>query len=45
MNRLKLNNYKQEIADLYTRRSEKYDNSTWHQKIAHRLVEQGRVTG
>ncbi len=43
MNRLKLNNYKQEIADLYTRRSDKYDRSTWHQKIAHSLVEQGQV--
>ena len=43
MNKLKLNQYKQEIADLYTRRSEKYDNSNWHQRIANRLVEYGQV--
>jgi ubiquinone/menaquinone biosynthesis C-methylase UbiE len=39
----KLNPYKQEIADLYTRRSQAYDNSDWHLQIAHRLVEYGQV--
>ncbi|MDY7004073.1 MAG: methyltransferase domain-containing protein [Cyanobacteriota bacterium] len=43
MNQLNLNNYKQEIADLYTRRSDKYDNSDWHWRIANRLVEYGQV--
>lgn len=43
MNQLNLNNYKQEIANLYTRRSDKYDNSHWHWKIANRLVEYGQV--
>ncbi len=44
MNQLNLNNYKQEIADLYTRRSEGYDNSHWHWRIANRLVEYGQVS-
>ena len=35
--------YKQEIADLYSGRSEKYDRSQWHWKIANRLVEHGEV--
>ncbi|NET24407.1 class I SAM-dependent methyltransferase [Okeania sp. SIO1I7] len=43
MHQLNLNNYKQEIADLYTRRSDKYDNSDWHWRIANRLVEYGQV--
>lgn len=43
MKQLYLNHYKQEIANLYTQRSENYDNSNWHQKIAHRLVEYGQV--
>jgi SAM-dependent methyltransferase len=40
---LELDPYKQEIADLYTRRSSTYDNSEWHLHIAHRLVEYGQV--
>lgn len=43
MNQLNLNNYKQEIADLYTQRSSSYDNSNWHWRIANRLVEYGQV--
>ena len=43
MDKLNLNQYKQEIADLYTGRSERYDNSTWHLDIANRLVEYGQV--
>jgi ubiquinone/menaquinone biosynthesis C-methylase UbiE len=43
MTDLKLDPYKQEIADLYTRRSSIYDHSEWHLQIAHRLVEYGRV--
>jgi ubiquinone/menaquinone biosynthesis C-methylase UbiE len=43
MNQLKLNNYKQEIADLYSKRSDNYDNSNWHWRIANRLVEYGQV--
>ncbi len=43
-NPLALNDYKQEIADLYTRRSATYDNSDWHLKIAHRLVEYAQVS-
>jgi ubiquinone/menaquinone biosynthesis C-methylase UbiE len=43
-NQPKLDKYKQEIADLYTRRSQTYDNSHWHLQIAQRLVEYGRVS-
>ncbi|MEG3839312.1 methyltransferase domain-containing protein [Microcoleus sp. herbarium14] len=43
-NQPKLDKYKQEIADLYTRRSQTYDNSDWHLQIAQRLVEYGRVS-
>ena len=41
---LDLEIYKQEIADLYTGRSQTYDRSDWHLQIAHRLVEYGQVT-
>jgi ubiquinone/menaquinone biosynthesis C-methylase UbiE len=37
--RLKLDEYKQQIADLYSSRSAGYDNGAWHPRIAHRLVE------
>ena len=40
---IKLSNYKQEIADLYSKRSETYDNSDWHLQIAHRLVEYAQI--
>lgn len=43
-NELELNDYKQEIADLYSRRSQTYDNSDWHSRIAHRLVEYAQIT-
>ncbi len=36
--RLKLAEYKQQIADLYSGRSDNYDNGEWHPRIAHRLV-------
>ena len=40
---IKLSNYKQEIAELYSKRSETYDNSDWHLQIAHRLVEYAQI--
>ncbi len=43
-NQPELNKYKQEIADLYTSRSQTYDNSDWHLQIARRLVEYGGVS-
>lgn len=43
-NQPKLDKYKQEIADLYTRRSQTYDSSDWHLQIARRLVEYGQVS-
>ncbi|HBE33081.1 MAG TPA: methyltransferase [Cyanobacteria bacterium UBA11369] len=42
-NQLKLDQYKQQIADLYSRRSDTYDQSEWHQQIAHRLVEYAQI--
>lgn len=39
-----LNEYKQQIADLYSRRSQTYDDSDWHPRIAHRLVEHARIS-
>lgn len=38
-NQLKLDDYKQQVADLYSSRSSNYDNGDWHPRIAHRLVE------
>lgn len=38
-NQLELNDYKQQVADLYSRRSDNYDDGAWHPRIAHRLVE------
>ena len=43
MEQIELKTYKQEIADLYTGRSQTYDNGNWHLQIAHRLVEYGQV--
>lgn len=41
--RLKLDEYKQQIADLYSGRSAGYDNGDWHPRIAHRLVEHADI--
>ncbi|WP_392532493.1 class I SAM-dependent methyltransferase [Nostoc sp. C117] len=41
---LNLNEYKQHIADLYSRRSQTYDEGDWHPRIAHRLVEHARIS-
>lgn len=38
IDRLKIDEYKQQIADLYSSRSAGYDNGAWHPRIAHRLV-------
>jgi ubiquinone/menaquinone biosynthesis C-methylase UbiE len=41
---IKLDQYKQQIADLYSRRSDTYDRSEWHTQIAHRLVEYAEIS-
>jgi ubiquinone/menaquinone biosynthesis C-methylase UbiE len=41
---LNLNEYKQELADLYSGRSDTYDDGDWHPRIAHRLVEYARIS-
>ena len=38
MNKMESQEYKQAIANLYSRRSETYDNSEWHDRMARRLV-------
>jgi ubiquinone/menaquinone biosynthesis C-methylase UbiE len=37
--RLTLDEYKQQIADLYSDQSASYDHGAWHPRIAHRLIE------
>jgi ubiquinone/menaquinone biosynthesis C-methylase UbiE len=44
VNQLNLNQYKQEIADLYSHRSYNYDAIDWHHQIAHRLVEYAQIS-
>jgi ubiquinone/menaquinone biosynthesis C-methylase UbiE len=41
---LELNDYKQQIADMYSRRSHNYDESEWHTRITHRLVELAQIS-
>ncbi len=41
---LRLDKYKKEIADMYSNRSANYDNSKWHLRICHRLVEYAEVS-
>lgn len=36
--------YKKEIADYYSQRSQSYDESTWHDRIARKLVELAKVS-
>jgi len=36
--------YKQAIANLYSRRSQSYDSIEWHEKIAHKLVDYADIT-
>ena len=44
MKQLKLNEYKQGVADSYDRRSQTYDDSEWHIQICHRLLEYSQVS-
>jgi ubiquinone/menaquinone biosynthesis C-methylase UbiE len=39
MNEAQTQSYKKEIADYYSRRSQAYDDSAWHVRIARKLVE------
>lgn len=41
---LELNDYKQQVADVYDRRSHNYDESAWHSRITHRLVEYAQIS-
>ncbi|AFY74600.1 methylase involved in ubiquinone/menaquinone biosynthesis [Synechococcus sp. PCC 7502] len=38
-NNLDLDDYKQQVADMYSHRSANYDTGDWHPRIAHHLVE------
>ncbi len=42
-NPVELNEYKQQIAALYSQRSYDYDQGDWHPRIAHRLVEHAQI--
>lgn len=42
-NFLKLNEFKQQIADMYSQRSSNYDNGEFHPLIAHRLIEYANI--
>ncbi|MEY3870570.1 MAG: hypothetical protein RLZZ338_4464 [Cyanobacteriota bacterium] len=44
MKNLGLNEYKQQIADFYSRRSHNYDESDWHYQIACRLVKYAQIS-
>lgn len=39
MNKDQVQAYKKEIADLYSRRSQTYDSSAWHERMARKLVD------
>jgi hypothetical protein len=40
---IELDEYKQQIADIYSSRSANYDRGEWHPRIAHRLVESAQI--
>lgn len=40
---IELDGYKQQIADLYSSRSSRYDKGDWHPRIAHRLIEYAKI--
>ena len=40
---IKLNDYKQQVADLYSDRSSNYDNGDWHLRIAQRIVDRAQL--
>lgn len=42
-NQVKLDRYKQELAKIYSQRSQNYDESKWHSQITHRLVESAQI--
>lgn len=41
---IELDEYKQQVADLYSHRSSNYDDGDWHPRIAHRLVEYAQLS-
>jgi ubiquinone/menaquinone biosynthesis C-methylase UbiE len=40
---IQLDEYKQQIADIYSSRSANYDRGEWHPRIAHRLLKSARL--
>jgi ubiquinone/menaquinone biosynthesis C-methylase UbiE len=40
---IELDEYKQQIADIYSSRSADYDLGEWHPRIAHHLVESAQI--
>lgn len=41
---VKLDEYKQQVANLYSSRSANYDDGDWHPRIAHRLVQLAQIS-
>ncbi|NES83038.1 MAG: methyltransferase domain-containing protein [Moorea sp. SIO2B7] len=41
---IELDEYKQQVADLYSNRSSNYDDGDWHPRIAHSLVEYAQLS-
>lgn len=41
---VELDEYKQQVANLYSSRSAKYDDGDWHPRIAHRLVQFAQIS-
>jgi len=44
MNKDQVREYKEAISDLYSRRSQTYDSSEWHDRIARKLVDYSNIT-
>lgn len=41
---LELNDFKQQVADIYSRRSHNYDEGDFHPRLAHRLIESAQIS-
>ncbi len=43
-NSIELNEFKQQVADLYSQRSSNYDEGDFHPRLAHHLIEHARIS-
>ncbi len=42
-NSIKLDEFKQQVADMYSQRSNTYDEGDFHPRLAHRLIQHARI--